>query len=101
MSDVDIARLDAALMDVFGEAVSYTPSGGSPVSIVAMFQEASEEITFNELDVEINGPTLCVLLEDIADPTTADLVTARGVDHRVKNIIRDEGAFSFLVLEEV
>lgn len=79
------------LMDVFGEPVTYTPAGGSPLSITAIFDEAYTPVQL-VADPEVNAvmPVLGVQLSQFPagfDPRNAqgDTFIARGKSYVVKN----------------
>lgn len=61
----------------FGEDVIYTPLGGSPVTIKAIWIEAPVMAPFSDADVNTNEITLHVRAADIAAPVEGD--TARRV----------------------
>ncbi len=70
------------LLTTFGESVTYTPKGGSPVTITAIAGRIEGEI--GEVDdgseVELKHRKISVLISDIAEPAAGDIVTVGGVD---------------------
>ena len=103
-----------AAQAVFGEAVTYTPAGASPVTIdEAIFTEAHEVGNFVDADIELvdtTSPTLDVQVADLPaelDPedrwrVVVDPVGApAGKLYAVDDVQRDGGGMAKLFLHEV
>lgn len=95
----DIAdRAIKATRDVFGLAVTYTPtSTGVGVSIVAPFDEAAQVVEMSgDIPVSATRPMLGVRLADLAlMPVRGDRFTVDGTSYEVTDVRRDgQGAAS-------
>ena len=95
--------VDAAVINVFGEDITYTPDGGAPTVIKAFFQSPD---TLPESGVDINfesiGPQVYVKDADVPSPGHLDTVTVRGIVYTVKQVERDESSLRILhLLEQV
>lgn len=100
---IDIAAVDAAVLNVVGEALTYTPFGGSATPVTGLFQEP--DIRPESLTVEFttSGPIAFVNRSDAPTPSKQDLLTrdATGQAYQVKDFELDEGAITVLDLEEI
>jgi len=86
----------------FGQAVTYTPSGGSPASVSAVFDAAYQLVTLG-LDVEVDavGPVLGVRLGDLASaPARGDGVTVGSTSYTVRSVHPDGQGGAQLILGE-
>jgi len=98
-SDIADAALTAT-RDVFGEAVTYTPSGGSGESITAIFEEAYEEVVLQgDVAVSATGPMCSVRIADLSQsPVAGDTITRSSVVYTVEDVRVDGGGGADLAL---
>jgi hypothetical protein len=83
---------------VFGDSVTYTPSGGSPVSIKGVFDNAWVEIE----NVQSLKPILRIKLSDLSSsPAKGDQVTIDLIDYYVMESRVDGHGGSTLILQKV
>jgi hypothetical protein len=61
-------------VDTLGEPVVYTPSGGSPVTIDAIWTEASFVASVGEIPIDAGSTTLSVRASDLT-PAEGDTAT--------------------------
>ncbi len=95
-----VDRVLRAGLREFGQAVTYTPKGGSPVEITAVFDAAYQLVTLG-FDVEIDavGPVLGVRLGEFeAPPAQGDQVTVAGTAYAVRSVQPDGQGGASLVL---
>ena len=96
-----LSQIDAALIKVFGETITYTPDGGSDASITGFFQEPDVLPPGNELEILTQGPMVTVLKEDVPTPSQQDTILRAGQLYQVKSFEIDEGELVGLQLEEL
>lgn len=97
---VDFDAVGTACRDAFGESVTYTPQGGSPVSLSGIFN-AQTEVIEDDAGVPVRSwlPSLGFKKSAIA-PATAkagDAVTARSTSYKVR-AVEDDGEGMIRVL---
>jgi len=100
---ISIAAVDTAVLAVWGEAITYTPFGGSATPITALYQEPDVRPDSVAIEFTTTGPIVFALRSDVPTPTKQDLIT-RDLDGRtfqVKDFELDEGALTVLDLEEI
>ncbi len=99
---IDIAKVDAAVLAVVGEALTYTPNGGSATPITGLFQEPDETPETGDIDFRTSGPIAFVLRTDAPTPSKLDTLIrdATSQNYQVKNFELDEGGLTVLELEE-
>jgi len=88
----DFDATDAAVINVMGEDVSYTPNGMALVVVTGFFQAPDEEPDTQDLQFIATGPQVTLLNTDAPAPNKGDLFTIRGVDYTVKDFETDESA---------
>ena len=82
---------------VLGDDVTYTPSGGSAVSIKGVFNNEGVEVE----NTIILQPVVRIVLADLlADPGKGDTVTIEGTTYRVMESRKDAYGGSTLILQE-
>jgi hypothetical protein len=76
---------------VFGESVTYTPTGGQAVTLTGIFDAAYQVVEFQEgAPVSTVMPVLGVRLSDFAAaPLQGDAVVIRGASYAVKDVEPD------------
>ena len=74
--------------DVLGEAVSYTPKGGSAKSITGVFRDAAErlEVGPDGMPVATFRPLLRVWQSDVSTPGEGDTFTLGAKSYRVVEV---------------
>ena len=99
---LDIASVDAAVIAVVGEDLTYTPSGGSATPITGLFQDPDVTPETGDLNFITSGPIAFVLKTDVPTPTNLDTLVrdATSQNYRVKDFETDEGGLVVLELEE-
>lgn len=97
---VNTTQIDAQLIKVFGETVTYTPSGGSAASILGFFQEPDELPPGGDIEIVTQGPMITVLKTDVPTPTQLDTILRSGQLYSVKDFEIDEAGLVGLQLEE-
>lgn len=87
----------------FGEEISYTPVGGSPVTIRAIVDMEFQQVDPNTgAIVSSNQPMIGVRDSDLAAvPALGDICTVRGVNYRVIERQQDGQAGTRLILHLV
>jgi len=93
--------VDAAVLDAFGESITYTPDGGGPTNITGFFQ--NPDVTVDGGDgfrFEANGPQVAVKKTDVPTPGHGDTVTIGGTVYTVRTPEDDEGNVVILQLQE-
>ena len=88
----DWDAVDSAVIAVTGETVTYTPDGGSPGDITALFQAPDVEPDTQDINFESMGPMVTCLNTDVPSPSHNDTFTIRGQLYTVKRIEKDERA---------
>lgn len=87
---VNFGPVQKACRDTFGETVSFTPAGGSAVSITAIFNLRSEVVE-DGLAVIVHRPSIGIKTADLAaSPRVGDAVTVRSVSYKIANV-EDDG----------
>ena len=95
--------VDSAVINVFGEDITYTPDGGAHIVVKGFFQspdtipESGVDISFESI-----GPQVYVKDTDVPTPGHSDTVVIRGITYTVKQVERDESSLIILhLLEQV
>lgn len=104
MSWADLADVvNVAARDVFGEAVTYTPSGGAALALATPFDAAYEEVVVEDgVPVATTNPVLSVRLADLPTaPRKGDTFTVRGKGYKVKVVKPDGHGWARLTASEV
>ena len=100
---LDIALVDAAVIAVVGEALTYTPNGGSATPITGLFQDPDVTPETGDLNFTTSGPIAFVLKADVPNPSKLDTLVrdADSQNYQVKDFELDEGGLVVLELEEI
>ena len=88
----DFNPTDAALINFFGEDVTYTPNGGGAVVVKGFFQDPDDEPDTVEIDFIATAPQVTLLNTDAPAPHKGDVFTIRSVGYTVKDFETDEEA---------
>jgi len=99
MPDFDTA--DAAIIQTFGEDVTYTPNAGAPVVIKGFFQLPDEQPDTFDIEIQGNDPLVTTLSSDTPAPDQGDTFIIRGITYTVKQYEIDESVLRvFHLLEQ-
>ena len=92
--DVAVPLVATALDTVYGEDVTYTPIGtGLPAAVRGIFDSLPTLVTTGTRE-QVQGaqPQLSIRLDELlVRPRVNDLVTIRGIAHRVSAVAVDDG----------
>lgn len=99
-------QVDAVLetcVDTFGEPATYTPSGGSPVEVLGIYDDLYEAVDPQTgAIITSTQPVLGIKDDHLPDPPQQDdTVTVRGVTYRVKEVQTDGQGGSKLFLHRL
>lgn len=96
---IETAADRAAMLADFGVSVTYTKAGGSPVSIVGIFDAPFVGVIFDQADAADVVPRLRVRSADMPNGAAiADAVTVEAIEFSVKQIRPDGTGFTILDL---
>lgn len=96
-----LASADRSVRGILGDAVTYTPSAGSPVSVKGIFDSAYVRADVGDPGISTSGPALFVTLADLpADPETdyGATVTVGAVVYQVHEVKPDGQGGAVLLL---
>lgn len=86
-----LSDADAAVLDTFGDSITYTPTGGSPKSITAVVGDIETEGADDDIGrFEQSFCDILILLDatdGIASPAKNDVVTVGSDDFKVEQIV--------------
>lgn len=88
----DFDPTDTAIVNTFGEDVSYTPNGGGSVVVKGFFQSPDDEPDTQDLNFIATSPQVILLDTDAPAPDKGDTFTIRSVNYTVKDFEEDESA---------
>jgi hypothetical protein len=89
-------------VDDFGVAATYTPSGGSPVTVNGIFDnEFFEADAGGTVAVAIQQPRFQCRTSDVASAAEGDAITINSVSYIIRVVQPDGTGVTTLVLEEV
>jgi hypothetical protein len=86
----DFSATDAAVIDFYGEDVTYTPNGGGSVVVKGFFQMPDDEPDTIDLDFIATSPQVLLTAADAPAPAKGDTFTIRGQNYSVKDFEIDE-----------
>lgn len=88
-------------VDDFGTAATYTPSGGSAVTVNGIFEDDYEAIEAGGgVAFGITSPTFHVKTSDVADASEGDSLAVGGVSYIIRVVMQDGTGLTMLQLEE-
>lgn len=88
--------------NALGETVTYTPQGGSAVSLQGVFTQDYRVVGENgDLQVESIRPAVSLENADVPNAAQGDAVTVSGTNYRVVEVMPDGTAMTTLILHEV
>lgn len=89
-------------VDDFGVAATYTPSGGSPVTVNGIFDnEFFEADAGGNVAVAIQQPRFQCRTSDVASAAEGDAITINSISYIIRVVQPDGTGVTMLVLEEV
>jgi len=89
-------------VDDFGVAATYTPSGGSPVTVNGIFDhDYYAADAGGSVAVAIEQPRFLCRTADVASAAEGDALTVNSTNYTVKVVEADGTGVTNLVLEEV
>jgi hypothetical protein len=93
--------LDFFEVDDFGEAATYTPTGGAASTILGIFDapQASRNAT-DLLGVTIPSPQFVCRTADTPNAADGDTIVIRSVTYTVRVVLTDGTGVSTLILEK-
>jgi len=86
----DFSATDAAVVNFYGEDVTYTPNAGAPVVVKGFFQNPDDEPDTQDIDFIATSPQVILLASDAPDPHKGDTFVIRTVSYSVKDFEIDE-----------
>lgn len=100
---IDLAAgVMSSAQSTFGESVTFTPAGGSPSTVVGIFNDIFEAIDQNGGGIMSARPTVGVAVADFSTlPAPGDAFTIRSVNYEVEEVQRDGEAGLVLHLHKV
>ena len=98
----DMQERDLSLLQTLdGREITYTPKGGMPRIIPGMFQEFTELVDGDSVDIVATNPVLSVRSIDLPCPETGDIVEIDGIEYEVAVIRPDNEGIIELILEKL
>lgn len=95
----DIER--TVLLADFGQTVTYTRTGGSPVAIVGIFDNAYEDISAGgSVSFAVQQPRLLCKTSDVASAAEGDTFVIGGVTYKVTVVMADGIGMTEFMLEK-
>ena len=85
------------VIDAFGEQVTVS-IGGTPKTIVAVFEDGWEAVGAGEVDVSSSAPLLYCVATDVTGIAAGDTVTVRGTTWTVTDVQPDSQGMTTLRL---
>lgn len=94
--------LDFFEVDDFADTATYTPVGGSAVSVLGIFDEPQASRGATEMvDVTIPSPQFVCRTADVPAAADGDEIIIRSVTYTVRVVFTDGTGVSTLILEKV
>ena len=94
--------LDFFELDDFADTATYTRVGGSPASVLGIFDEPQASRGATDLvDVTIPSPQFVCRTADVSSAADGDEIVIRSVAYTVRVVLTDGTGVSTLILEKV
>lgn len=87
------------MLNDFGVSVTYTPYGGSSVTITGIFDTAYREVNGGEVDFALYQPELLCRTSDVSNAAEGDTVAYGGTTYTVVVVAADGTGLTTLILE--
>ena len=100
LQDMDQHHL-AIMESLDGREVIYTPQGGSPQTITGLFQNYTEMLGSENVDIVFSRPVLSVRTFDIPNIQTGDHIEIDSVSYSIAVIRPDSEGITEIMLEAV
>jgi len=99
MVETDEDRL--ILLNDFGVDVTYTPQGGSSVTIKVIFDDEFREVSGGEVDFAVHEPKFMCRTSDVPVIAEGDSVAYNGSSYEVTVVMSDGTGMTAVMLEVV
>ena len=86
--------------DDFGTDATYTPSGGSAVTIRVIFDDVFHAVSPQEGEVEVSGPQALARTADVPSAGHSDTLAVHGVTYKVIGVQPDGSGLTLLTLSK-
>ena len=97
---VESATERSLLLADFGEAATWTPTGGSAATLTALFQKEHEEVdTGGAVSIVMSHPRVTCRTADVSTAAEGDTFAIGGVTYTVRVVMTDGTGMTQLVLE--
>ena len=97
---VESATDRSLLLADFGEAATWTPTGGSAATLTALFQKEHEEVdTGGAVSIVMSHPRVTCRTADVSTAAEGDTFAIGGVTYTVRGVMTDGTGMTQLVLE--
>ena len=97
---VESATDRSLLLADFGEAATWTPTGGSAATLTALFQKEHEEVdTGGAVSIVMSHPRVTCRTADVSTDAEGDTFAIGGVPYTVRVVMTDGTGMTQLVLE--
>lgn len=99
--ETDIERAIFVSADDFGVTATYTPSGGSPVSISGIFDSDYQEVDAGGgVGFAVKQPRFHTPTTNVASAAEGDTMTISGVSYVIRVVMEDGTGMTMLAIEE-
>lgn len=85
---IDRTALADACFEEFGEAATYTPSGGAAASVTVIVSAPDKVIGLGSVGAIVPNVIADLRLSDVAEPARGDAITVRGTNYTVSTVER-------------
>ena len=97
---VETATDRSLLLADFGEAGTWTPSGGSAATLTALLSKEHEEVdTGGAVSIDMSHPRVTCRTVDVSTAAEGDTFAIGGVTYTVRVVMTDGTGMTQLVLE--
>ena len=97
---VETATDRSLLLADFGEAATWTPSGGSAATLTALLSKEHEEVdTGGAVSIVMSHPRVTCRTADVSTAAEGDTFAIGGVTYTVRVVMTDGPGMTQLVLE--
>lgn len=89
------SNLDAELINAFGESATYTPSGGSPVTLYMLIEKDVQEVSDGYISERQNHG---LIADRTIAPKAGDTIAVGASTYTVGGLVSDDGYLMRLLL---